>query len=80
MSYSDGGCKTGTVKWFNHEKGFGFITQDDGTGDVFVHFRSIEQAGGMGMRTLDEGERVEYYVEMGPKGLSACNVRRLGRV
>lgn len=43
-------------------------------------FQSIEQAGGMGMRTLDEGERVEYYVEMGPKGLSACNVRRLGRV
>jgi cold shock protein len=62
---------TGTVKWFNGEKGFGFITQDDGGADVFVHFSAIN---GSGYRNLDEGQKVEYEVNQGPKGLQAANV------
>jgi CspA family cold shock protein len=62
---------TGTVKWFNGEKGFGFITQDDGGADVFVHFSAIN---GSGYRNLDEGQKVEYEVTQGPKGLQAANV------
>ena len=62
----------GTVKWFNDAKGFGFITQDDGT-DVFVHHTSIQ---GQGFKSLSEGERVTFDVANGPKGLQATNVKR----
>jgi CspA family cold shock protein len=64
---------TGTVKWFDVKKGFGFIVNGDGK-DVFVHFTSIE---GEGFRSLKDGERVEYEEADGAKGLSAKNVRRL---
>ncbi|AUG09163.1 cold-shock protein [Pseudomonas sp. S09G 359] len=63
---------TGTVKWFNAEKGFGFITQDDGGTDVFVHFSAIQ---GDGFKTLEEGKRVEFEVKPGQKGPQAENVR-----
>jgi CspA family cold shock protein len=62
---------TGTVKWFNESKGFGFITQDDGGADVFVHFSAIQ---GGGFKTLAEGQNVSYDVENGPKGPQASNV------
>lgn len=62
---------TGTVKWFNESKGFGFITQDDGGADVFVHFSAIQ---GSGFKTLAEGQAVSFNVENGPKGPQASNV------
>lgn len=62
---------TGTVKWFNEEKGFGFITQENGGADVFVHFRAIV---GEGFRTLAEGQKVAFEVEQGQKGPQAANV------
>ena len=62
---------TGTVKWFNEEKGFGFITQSNGGDDVFVHFRSIV---GDGFKTLAEGQSVSFSTERGQKGLQASNV------
>ncbi|MFV1997811.1 MAG: cold-shock protein [Acidiferrobacterales bacterium] len=62
---------TGTVKWFNDSKGFGFISQDDGGKDVFVHFSSIS---GDGFKTLTEGQKVTYEVQDGPKGPQAANV------
>jgi cold shock protein len=65
---------TGVVKWFNGEKGFGFITQDGGGPDVFVHFSAI-QAGGY--KNLNENDKVEYEVAQGPKGPNAANVRVL---
>ncbi|MEC7121261.1 MAG: cold-shock protein [Flavobacteriales bacterium] len=61
----------GTVKWFNEEKGFGFISQDNGGGDVFVHFRAIVSDG---YKTLAEGQKVSFTVEKGQKGLQAANV------
>ncbi len=64
---------TGTVKWFNPDKGFGFISQTDGP-DVFVHFSAIE---GAGYRNLDENDKVEFEVTSGPKGANASNVRRI---
>jgi CspA family cold shock protein len=64
---------TGSVKWFNEAKGFGFIAQEGGT-DVFVHYSSIT---GSGFKTLAEGERVEFDVTQGPKGPQASNVRKL---
>ena len=63
---------TGTVKWFSSEKGFGFITPEDGSADVFVHFSAIA---GDGYRNLDEGQRVEYDVTQGQKGPQAANVK-----
>jgi CspA family cold shock protein len=65
---------TGTVKWFNPDKGFGFISQDGGP-DVFVHFSAIE---GTGYRNLEENDKVEFEVTQGPKGPNAANVRRIG--
>ena len=64
----------GTVKWFNDDKGFGFIAQDDGQADVFVHHTNI---GGTGFKSLKEDQRVEFDVEQGPKGPQAQNVRAL---
>ena len=66
---------TGTVKWFNESKGFGFISPSDGSADVFVHFSAIQ---GSGFRTLVEGQAVEFDVEQGPKGLQAANVTAAG--
>ncbi len=65
---------TGTVKWFNDSKGFGFISPEDGSKDVFVHFSSI-QAGGF--KSLAEGQRVEFEISDGPKGPQASNVTPL---
>ena len=65
---------TGTVKWFNSDKGFGFITQDDGGPDVFAHFSAIASSG---FRSLEENQRVEFQVTQGQKGLQAENIRPL---
>ncbi len=65
---------TGTVKWFNPEKGYGFIKPDDESPDVFVHHSAINAEG---FRTLEEGKKVEYDTEQGPKGQQAVNVRAL---
>jgi CspA family cold shock protein len=62
---------TGTVKWFSADKGYGFITPTEGGDDVFVHFSAITAEG---YRSLNEGAKVEYEVEQGPKGLQATNV------
>ena len=64
---------TGTVKWFNGSKGYGFIARDGGP-DVFVHYSAIQ---GEGFRNLDEGDQVEFEVRMGPKGAQAANVIKL---
>ncbi|HQC70757.1 MAG TPA: cold-shock protein, partial [Sedimentibacter sp.] len=63
----------GTVKWFNSEKGFGFITKEDGN-DVFVHFSAIQ---GDGFKTLEEGQRVSFDVTQGNRGDQAANVQRI---
>ena len=65
---------SGTVKWFNAPKGYGFIAPDDGSPDVFVHFSSIE---GAGYRELTEGQKVDFEAEQGPKGPQAKRVRSL---
>ena len=64
----------GTVKWFNSEKGYGFISNDNGGDDVFVHFTAIQ---GEGYKTLDEGQQVEFEIEDGPKGPQASNLVKL---
>jgi cold shock protein len=66
---------TGTVKWFNDTKGFGFITRDDGEKDCFVHHSAIQS---QGFRSLAEGERVEFDVVQGQKGPAAENVSKIG--
>ncbi len=63
---------TGTVKWFNSEKGYGFIAPEDGSADVFAHYSAIQS---QGFRTLEENQRVEFDVTQGPKGPQAENVR-----
>ena len=65
---------TGKVKWFNDQKGFGFISPENGGTDVFVHHSVIE---GQGVRTLQDGESVEYEAEEGPKGSKALKVKRI---
>ena len=67
---------TGTVKWFNEAKGFGFITPEGGAKDCFVHHTAIQ---GQGFKTLAEGEKVEFEVVQGQKGPAAQNVVRTGR-
>jgi CspA family cold shock protein len=62
---------TGIVKWFNNAKGYGFVTPDDGDQDVFVHFSAIEMEG---YKTVKEGQKVQFEVNEGPKGLHAANV------
>ena len=64
--------QTGTVKWFNDSKGFGFIAQDNGGADLFAHFSEIQSGG---FKSLAENQRVEYEVKEGPKGLQAANIR-----
>ena len=63
----------GTVKWFNNSKGYGFIERPDGD-DVFVHYKAIVAEG---FKSLDEGDKVEFEVEEGPKGLQAANVKKI---
>lgn len=65
----------GTVKWFNSEKGYGFITPDDGSKDLFVHFSGID---GDGYKSLNEGQKVEYQATQGQKGPQASKVRVIG--
>jgi cold shock protein len=68
------GMATGTVKWFNDAKGYGFITPDGGGKDVFVHHTAVQMEG---FRSLAEGQKVEYEVTEGPKGPQAANVRKV---
>ncbi len=63
---------TGTVKWFNDAKGFGFITPDEGGEDLFAHFSSVQA---QGFKTLKEGQKVQFDVVQGPKGKQASNIR-----
>ena len=65
---------TGVVKWFNADKGFGFITPDDGGADVFAHFSAIASSG---FRSLDENQKVEFDITQGQKGPQAANIRPL---
>lgn len=65
---------TGVVKWFNSEKGYGFITPDDGSDDVFAHYSNIQSNG---FRSLDEGDRVEFEITKGPKGLQASDIAKI---
>ncbi|MBY8966667.1 cold-shock protein [Algiphilus sp.] len=65
---------TGTVKWFNDAKGYGFITPEGGGQDLFAHYKEIQ---GSGFRTLKEGQKVEFEIREGPKGLQAAQIRGL---
>ena len=65
--------ETGTVKWFNGSKGYGFISREEGD-DVFVHYNAIQ---GEGYRTLEEGDKVQFEIGQGPKGLQAMNVTKI---
>jgi CspA family cold shock protein len=66
---------TGTVKWFNDAKGYGFITPDDGGEDLFAHFSAIQMSG---FKTLKEGDKVQFEVTQGPKGKQASNIQKAG--
>jgi len=66
---------TGVVKWFNNAKGYGFVTPDQGENDVFVHFSSITMEG---YKTLKEGQKVEFEITEGPKGLHASDIKAVG--
>ena len=66
--------QTGKIKWFNDAKGFGFVTPDDGSKDVFVHFSSIQ---GEGFKSLAEGDKIEFEVQESEKGPKAANVRKV---
>jgi len=68
---------TGTVKWFNAAKGYGFISPAEGGEDIFAHFSAIEMDG---YKTLKRGQEVEYQLQQGPKGLQASNIRRNGEM
>jgi CspA family cold shock protein len=71
--YAEGMCMaTGTVKWFNDAKGYGFITPDDGSEDLFAHFSAIQMGG---FKTLKEGQKVSFEVTQGPKGKQASNIQ-----
>jgi len=65
--------ETGTVKWFNGSKGYGFISREEGE-DVFVHYRNIE---GSGFKSLEDGDKVQFDIEQGAKGLQAANVSKI---
>lgn len=65
---------TGTVKWFNSGKGYGFITNDDGSGDLFVHFSAINSEG---FKTLEEGQKVSFEIVEGDRGPQAANIVKL---
>jgi cold shock protein len=64
---------TGTVKWFNDAKGYGFVTPDDGSEDLFAHFSAINNMGGF--KTLKEGQKIKFEVTQGPKGKQASNIQ-----
>ena len=66
---------TGVVKWFNNAKGYGFVTPDEGMDDIFVHFSSIN--GMEGYKSLKEGQKVEFEITEGPKGLHASNIQQI---
>jgi cold shock protein len=68
------GMATGTVKWFNDAKGYGFITPDDGSEDLFAHFSAINMSG---FKTLKEGQKVSFDVVQGPKGKQASNIQKV---
>jgi CspA family cold shock protein len=72
--YEENSMAIGTVKWFNADKGYGFIAPDDGSEDVFAHFSAIQSSG---YRSLTENQKVEFDVEQGQKGLQAANIRPL---
>lgn len=71
----EGAMPTGTVKWFNDAKGYGFITPDDGGEDLFAHFSAIQMSG---FKTLKEGQKVSFEIVQGPKGKQASNIQSAG--
>ncbi len=68
---------TGTVKWFNNAKGYGFVTPDQGEQDIFIHFSAISMDG---YKTLKEGQKVQFELEEGPKGLHAANLQSMTEI